>query len=107
MTEEAPAIREYQQSPEGDGGRKMSISFQDDINPEARELLMERFKDHLVAMDARRALINHHAFDAATLGDIARAAQQPATLEIHAEGEIKTMSDGTQYRVTNQGWRKI
>jgi len=41
------------------------------------------------------------------MGDLARAAKQPVTVELNEEGEIKEMSDGTKYRVTSQGWKKI
>lgn len=45
--------------------------------------------------------------DPAIAKELANAAGQPVTVELHAEGAIKTMADGTQYQVTKRGWRKV
>lgn len=85
----------------------MSINFKDDMNSEVLERMAEMFGEKLAIVDKRTALINEHAILGEQISELARIAKQPAALELHGEGEIKTMSDGTQYLVTPQGWKKI
>ena len=85
----------------------MSIQFERPMNEETRKMMEEFFRQDIVSMDDRMALINSAMFEAGKLKALANAANQPCTVELHEEGEIKTMSDGTQYRVTPQGWRRI
>lgn len=66
----------------------MSINFNDPMNDEAKAKLKELFEDELIASDDKTAL-------------------QPVTLDTHNVGEIKELRDGTKYRTTSRGWRKI
>lgn len=84
----------------------MSIQFDDPMNEKTVERLKEMFKDNLVAFDERLALVNSSQFRSDEMSELARTAGQPAKLTIHDEGDIKTMSDVTQYKVTPQGWRR-
>lgn len=85
----------------------MSIQFEQPMNEATRKMMEEMFKESITAMDERTALISAMEFNAADLKKLANAAGQPAELHLHEEGEIKTMSDGTQYRVDPKGWRRI
>jgi len=85
----------------------MSINFDDPMNDETFRTIRENFAEQLVAMDEKTALVNNLEFTQQSMKDIANMAGQPATLEMHGEGEIKTMSDGTRYRVTRDGWVKL
>jgi len=77
------------------------------MNNEVREKILEMFSEDVAGMDEKTALINKTEFTQRGMKELANIAKQPATLEIHNEGDVKTMSDGTQYRVTPTGWVKI
>lgn len=90
----------------------MSMNFNDPMNDEALEMFRQMVDagdlPQPVAMDDRRALFNDALkMEQKKMGDLARAAKQPITVELNEEGEIKEMSDGTKYRVTSRGWVKI
>ena len=85
----------------------MSISFEDPMNDEAREAFYKIFGTEVVAMDERQVLLNKRDFKQSDMKIVANAAKQPAQLEMHGEGDIKTMSDGTRYKVTSRGWQKL
>ena len=85
----------------------MSINFEDQVNPEALEKMREIFGDSVVN-DGRQFLFNKmQTIKQADMKAIANAAKQVATVELHTEGEVKTMADGTRYQVTPAGWRKL
>jgi hypothetical protein len=77
------------------------------MNEATDSMIREIFRDDLVAMDEKTALVNRNEFQQKLMKEIANTAEQPATLELNGEGDIKTMSDGTRYRVTPDGWRKL
>ena len=86
----------------------MSMSFQQDLNPEAASMIEELYGDRVVALDKRTALLD--AFTEATqsqMTELANTAKQPVVVEINKPDEIKTMQDGTEYKVTPQGWKKV
>lgn len=85
----------------------MIIQFENPMNEATRQLMNDLFKDRVAAMDDKTALINACEFTALDMKKLANAAGQPAELHIHEEGEIKTMSDDTQYRVDPKGWRHL
>lgn len=86
----------------------MAMNFQDPVNNEAFAKIFEEFGDKVVANDRKTFLLNDvGAIHQKLMKEIANTAKQPATVEVCGEGEIKTMSDGTRYRVTPQGWQKI
>jgi len=85
----------------------MSINFDEPVGPEAESMIKELFGDP-VASDAKTFLYDKQIVLAQKrMTELANKAKQPATVELNSEGEIKTMSDGTQYQVTPKGWRKI
>ena len=90
----------------------MSINFNDPMNSEVMAKLQELFKNGTlpepVAMDERRALFNDDPrLQQRTMIELANAAKQPVMFELNEEDEIKEMSDGTKYRVTPKGWKKM
>ena len=85
----------------------MSISFDEPMNDDAREMVKEMFKDEIQAMDERTALLNRIELRQKALSELANAAGQPVTAEVHPVGHVKTMSDGTRYEVTAGGWRRL
>lgn len=86
----------------------MSMQFDDPMNEKTREFIEETFGPG-VPMDERTALVSfrHNLVDRELNRKIANIAEQPLTLALLAEGETKTLSDGTVYQVTPQGWRKL
>ena len=85
----------------------MSIQFERPMNEETRRMIEEMFSQNVAAMDDKTVLVNEFRCLSNEMTALANTAKQPVCVEIHGDGEIKTMSDGTQYRVTPQGWRKI
>ena len=85
----------------------MSITFDGKPNKEALAA-MKAFFGQPVAADEKTFLFdNLPPLEGRQLSKIANKAGQTVTVGLHGEGEIKTLSDGTQYKVTPQGWRKI
>ena len=85
----------------------MSIQFERPMNEATEKLIKEMFKEKVAAIDEQTALINSNYIAGTDMKQIANTANQPASVVLHDEGEIKTMSDGTQYRVDPKGWRRI
>ena len=85
----------------------MSISFNDTPNPLAKEF-MEKMLGQAEFTDGKSFLYDGmKEIESGFMGELANKAEQPVTVELHGEGEIKTMADGTQYQVTRRGWVKV
>ncbi len=88
----------------------MSMSFDTPLTNEQSELLnkfLDTKKIAVVAQDDRNVLFDTFSAQRNEMSKLANDLGQPVTVEINNPGEIKTMSDGTKYRVTPQGWKKI
>ena len=83
----------------------MSMNFKEDLTEEHQKKIREMFDT--VAVDERTALFNDKVIDQKRMKTIANETNQVVEVELHGEGDIKTMSDGTQYEVTPRGWKKI
>ena len=82
----------------------MSINFDEDMNPEARELV-KKLKP--IAMDNRQALLNHmELIKQKEMKHIANAAKQPMTLEINKIGDRKIVGD-IVYELRKEGWYRL
>ena len=85
----------------------MSVSFDGPPNKEALAA-MRAFFGSPAASDEKTFLFNNlPLLEGDQLSKIARHAEQPVTMRIHGNDEIKTLSDGTQYKVTPRGWVKV
>ena len=85
----------------------MSMSFDNPVNADAMKKIREAFGE-AAASDEKTFLFDKMpAIDSRVMKEIANTAKQPATIGLHGEGEIVTMSDGTKYRATPQGWQKV
>lgn len=85
----------------------MSINFERDVSDSTIEKIRECFGDP-VAWDRKQFLFNNmREIRQSEMREVAKTARQPATVEIHGDGEIKTMADGTRYEVTPNGWRRL
>lgn len=86
----------------------MSATFQNPVDDEMMKHMAEFFGQP-VATD-RKIFLYDELPDPLVGGKVAELAkkdEQPLTVEINDPGEIKTLSDGTKYRVTQKGWQKI
>ena len=85
----------------------MSMNFDKPVNSEAMEALSKMFGEP-VAQDEKTFLYDKmDAINGAMMSELANKAKQTVALEINAPDDIKTMSDGTQYRMTPRGWIKV
>ena len=85
----------------------MSITFDRPIDAKTLEAMLKLFGEP-AAVDDRTALYDTlKPIIGRKVSALARTAKQPVTVSFHDEGDIKILSDGTRYRVTPQGWRKI
>ena len=85
----------------------MSMRFDRPISECEQEMIKALMGDKVAAIDEHQALLNTAELKQQEMKQIANELEQVVTVEINAPDEIKTMADGTQYRVTPQGWRKI
>ncbi len=83
----------------------MSINFKEDMGSEAKSRILNEFA--VEAIDDRTALLNglSTAYPR-QLDDIARTVNQPATLELNAIGDRKTVG-GVVYELDEKGWRRL
>jgi len=85
----------------------MSMNFVNPVNDAALTEIVKEFGPP-VATDRKTFLFDRmNKLEQRAMKRIANAAKQPATVEIHAEGDIKIMSDGTRYQVTPTGWKRL
>jgi len=85
----------------------MSIDFNEPMSNAALARMREMFPGGFIAADEKTALIEPAELTSEQMKELANLAGQPATLNLHGQGEIKTMADGTQYKVTPKGWVKM
>lgn len=85
----------------------MSMNFNEPVNDAALAMIKDALGEP-AATDRKTFLFDKfNEIKQQEMKAIANAARQPATVEINGEGDVKTMADGAQYRVTPQGWQKI
>jgi len=85
----------------------MSINF-NDVPSEFVRLKMEELFGKPVASDGKTNLFDElFEIDQRDMKALANAAGQPVSVEMNSVGDIKTMDDGTQWRLTPNGWHKL
>lgn len=85
----------------------MSIQFENPMDEETQRRLREWFGPQIAAMDERLVLLNRLELESTKMQDLANRTKGPVVVELHDEGEIKTLGDGTRYRVTAAGWKRM
>ena len=88
----------------------MSINFDEPVSDEVTDELKRMLGDQVVAQDEKTTLLTQledFTLLQRRMKKIANMANQPVVVEINDLGDIKTMSDGTRYKVTQAGWRKL
>ena len=85
----------------------MSINFQQPPSPESIAMMQRMFGEPVAKSDREFLYDKLNTIERKQMSELARAAKQPVSVELHDVGEIKTMSDGTKYRVTPTGWVKV
>jgi hypothetical protein len=83
----------------------MSISFENDMGPEAADKIRELFS--VTAMDKKTALLEQMSnINRKDMGDIARLAKQPMQMEINKIGDRKEVG-GVVYELDDKGWKRL
>jgi len=84
----------------------MSINFEHDMGSEVQNMIKKQF--NVSAIDEKTALLEKMktSFTRKQMGDIARAANQPVTLELNKIGDRKEVG-GVVYELNEIGWRKL
>lgn len=91
----------------------MSINFNHPVGPEEENMLKKMFGEPVASdrktflYDDMESRFRQQLMQGRKMTELANKAKQPVAVELNKEGEIKTLSDGTQYRVTPKGWRKV
>lgn len=85
----------------------MSMNFDRPISEEHQDFIKKLMGDQVEALDDRTTLLNTAFIDQKKMSAIANKTNQVVTVEINEPDEIKTMSDGTRYKVTPHGWVKV
>lgn len=89
-------------------GKAMGISFKDEVGADVVALMRELYGEP-AASDGKTFLYDKglERVSRTAMNAIANRAKQPASLEMYGADDVVTMSDGTQYRVTPNGWQKV
>ena len=85
----------------------MSMNFNKPLSEENQSFIRDFMGDDLVALDQNKALFNAGQVNQQALKHIANELNQVVEIEANAPSEIKTMSDGSRYQVTLQGWKRL
>jgi len=87
----------------------MSIQFDGPIDAEARAELIKLIGRNVLVDDGQNFLLSNEneTILQFQMAQVANAAKQPVKVMLHDEGDVIEMRDGTKYRVTPNGWRKI
>jgi len=85
----------------------MSMNFDNPLTEEQQKIRDSFLKDALVAGDAKTALLNNTVIQREQMSKLAYELEQVVTIEINDIGDIKTMTDGTQYKLSPTGWKKL
>jgi hypothetical protein len=108
----------------------MSISFNEPMNEATAKFLTDFLGDSIVARDDKIVLFDYVKAEVSATAHLAqlaesklkpdaevalfmaareaaRLADQPSCIALHDEGDVVTMSDGTKYQITKQGWRRL
>jgi len=86
----------------------MSIQFENPMNEETAERIKKTFGDKIAVIDERNVLLERLSeINQKEMKAIANTAGQPVTVNIHDQGDIIEMSDGTKYCVTTKGRMKV
>ena len=80
--------------------------FKNDMGAEAKSMIEKMFEVEVI--DSKTALLGkmENVFNQRQMGDIARAAKQPATLELNEIGDQKEVG-GVVYELDEIGWRRL
>lgn len=85
----------------------MSLNFEKPLSGEDQAFLRKIVGERLVATDEKTALFQRGVIDQKKMKAIANQTNQVVSVELNEEGDIKTLSDGSQYLATKTGWKKL
>ena len=84
----------------------MSISFREDMGPEAQNMIKKLFDAEV--MDEKTALLKNmeRQFTQQQMKELANTAKQPVALEMNKIGDRKEVG-GVVYELGEKGWRRL
>ena len=88
----------------------MGMHFENPIDDETMDLIKKKFIGHIAVADQQNILLeklNEKIIHQKDMSEIARKANQPATLKMYDQDDVVEMTDGTKYQVTKSGWKKL
>ena len=87
----------------------MSINFENETTKQQQDFIRKMFgEENITAQDAKTTLIRRmRDIRQPEMKMLANETKQCVQVEINSEGDIKTLSDGTQYRLEKDGWKKM
>jgi len=75
---------------------------------EVKALITDFYKDKPDSTDEKATLLSElNEMNELELNKTVHACMRQAMFEYNAADGVKTMSDGTKYKVTKQGWQKL
>jgi len=83
----------------------MSMNFRKELTDKQCDMLKDMFD--VSASDKRTFLLNDAAVDPKACRDVANITNQVTELELNSIGDTKKLYDGSTYKLTRNGWRKI
>lgn len=85
--------------------RRASIKFTERLRPDQIKFVKHFLE--VVAVDEYQALTDIQKMEREDLSQLSRNLMQVVNIELHDEGDIKTMSDGTCYLLEKDGWKEL
>jgi len=86
----------------------MSMQFEQPMDEETEKRVKQMFAGNIAVIDEQNVLLEKLTeIQQKEMSKLAKTAKQPVTVNIHDQGDIVKMSDGTEYQVTKQGWQKV
>lgn len=85
----------------------MSMNFEKSLTDLDKSFIKKLMGNDIAAIDDQVVLFNSNIIEQSKMKKIAIQTNQPVCVEINELDEIKKLSDGTEYKVTKDGWKKI
>lgn len=85
----------------------MSVSFENPLSEEGKSFLHELIGKPVAADEKQFLFDNMPTIEPAKMDQLVVLAGQPLVVKLHELDDVKTLSDGTRYIVTDKGWAKI
>ena len=86
----------------------MGMHFEEPMDEATALEIRKTFEQKIAVMDAKNVLLEKIGdFEQQQMEDIKYRAVKPVETKLYDENDIVEMTDGTKYKVTPEGWRKV